>query len=326
MLTILIFHLIGGSLKKNNSILITGGAGFLGSHIVDSFVKKNLKVTVIDNLSTTTSSAFVNPKAELIEMDINDKNLKKIIQSLNPKIILHAASQISVSISSRFPMEDAKNNIIGSLNLLESITDFQKCYFIFISSGGAIYGENLESPVKETQLCCPKSPYGLSKLTVENYMKYFSESRNLNHLIVRPANIFGPRQNPNGESGVVSIFANSMLKNQKVSIFGDGHDFRDYVYVKDVVNFVDQAIEKRVSGVFNVGTGLSVTTNKVFSDLAKILDYKKNPDYLPNRPGDIKGIRLDSTKALKEINWNPKTNFTQGLEETITFFKSDTLN
>lgn len=313
-------------MKKDKSILITGGAGFLGSHIVDLFVRKNFKVTVIDNLSSTTNSSYVNPKAEFIEMDINDKNLKKIIRNLNTKIILHAASQISVSNSSKYPMEDAKNNIIGSLNILESITDFQKCFFIFISSGGAIYGENLESPVKETQSCYPKSPYGLSKLTVENYIKYFSESRNLNHLIVRPANIFGPRQNPNGESGVVSIFANSMLKNQKVSIFGDGHDYRDYVYVNDVVNFIDQAIEKRVSGVFNVGTGLSVTTNKVFSDLAKILDYKKNPDYLSNRPGDIKGIRLDTTKALTEINWKPKTNFTQGLEDTISFLKSDTLN
>jgi UDP-glucose 4-epimerase len=313
-------------LKKDKSILITGGAGFLGSHIVDLFVMKNFKVTAIDNLSSTTNSAYVNPEAEFIEMDINDKNLKKIIQSLNPKIILHAASQISVSNSSKYPTKDAKNNIIGSLNILESITDYQKCYFIFISSGGAIYGENLESPVKETQLCYPKSPYGLSKLTVENYTKYFSESRNLNHLIVRPANIFGPRQNPNGESGVVSIFANSMLRNQKVSIFGDGHDYRDYVYVNDVVSFVDQAIEKKISGVFNVGTGLSVTTNKIFSDLAKILDYKKNPDYLPNRPGDIKGIRLDTTKALKEINWKPKINFTQGLEETISFLKSDILN
>ena len=318
--------LIGGSLKNNNSILITGGAGFLGSHLVDTFLEKGNRISIIDNLSTTSKRNHINPEAEFIQMDINDTNLKKTIKKINPKIIIHCASQTSVSMSSRNPKKDAENNILGTLNLLESFYNSQDYYFVFISTGGAIYGENTGLSVGENHPCSPKSPYGLSKLTVENYIKYFSESIRMKHLIVRPANIFGPRQNPHGEAGVVSIFANSMLNNQNVSIFGDGNDYRDYVYVNDVVNFIEKAIEKNASGVFNVGTGISITTNKVFSDLAEILNYTKKPNYLPKRPGDIKGITLDSKKALKEINWKPKINFEQGLNETISFLKSVTLN
>ena len=283
--------LIGGSLKNNNSILITGGAGFLGSHLVDTFLEKGNRISIIDNLSTTSKSNHINPEAEFIQMDINDTNLKKTIKKINPKIIIHCASQTSVSMSSRNPKKDAENNILGTLNLLESFYNSQDYYFVFISTGGAIYGENTGLSVGENHPCSPKSPYGLIRMK---------------HLIVRPANIFGPRQNPHGEAGVVSIFANSMLNNQNVSIFGDGNDYRDYVYVNDVVNFIEKAIEKNASGVFNVGTGISITTNKVFSDLAEILNYTKKPNYLPKRPGDIKGITLDSKKALKENGFHAK--------------------
>ncbi len=313
-------------MKNNNSMLITGGAGFLGSHLVDTFIEKGDKIGIIDNLSTNNHSDFVNPYAEFIQMDINDIDIKKIIKKNNPRIIIHCASQTSVSISSKNPKNDAENNILGTLNLLESLNDYQECYFVFISTGGAIYGENLENSVDENHTCSPKSPYGLSKLTVENYIKYFSKSKGLKHLIVRPANIFGPRQNPYGEAGVVSIFANSMLNNNNVSIFGDGNDFRDYIYVNDVVNFIQKAIEKNVSGIFNVGTGIPTTTNEVFSNLAEILNYTKKPNYLPRRPGDIKGITLNTQKALKEINWRPTTKFEHGLKETISFLKSVTLN
>ena len=313
-------------MKKKKSILITGGAGFLGSHIVDSLIRKHFNITIIDNLASTKHPTFVNPKADFIEIDINNKNLKKTLESINPEIIIHAASQISVSESSKNPINDAKINIIGSLNILESIKDIPECYFVFISSGGAIYGENIGPPVKENKLCSPESPYALSKLTVENYIKYYSISHKLKHLIVRPGNIFGPRQNPYGESGVVSIFTNLMLKKQRVSIYGDGSDYRDYIYVNDVVNFIEKALKKRISGVFNVGRGKSITTKKVFSDLSILLNYEEKPVYLPKREGDIKGITLNVQKAFKEIEWKPEVNFIQGLKLTISFFKSVNLN
>ena len=155
--------LIGGSLKNNNSILITGGAGFLGSHLVDTFLEKGNRISIIDNLSTTSKSNHINPEAEFIQMDINDTNLKKTIKKINPKIIIHCASQTSVSMSSRNPKKDAENNILGTLNLLESFYNSQDYYFVFISTGGAIYGENTGLSVGENHPCSPKSPYGLSK-------------------------------------------------------------------------------------------------------------------------------------------------------------------
>ena len=244
------------------NILVTGGAGFIGSHIVDAYIDNNHNVVIIDDMSRGRKE-FINPKATFHQISTSDPKLANIIQKENIEIINHHAAQISVSDSVKNPVKDAKSNIIGTLQLLQNAVKCGVDKFIFASTGGAIYGEQDYFPAREDHLQKPTSPYGLSKLSVEGYLRFYKEQYGLKSIVFRYGNVFGPRQNPNGEAGVVAIFYNRLLKGHAPIINGDGEQTRDYIFVRDVVRANLLALNLNGSDTFNVGTGKETSVNEL---------------------------------------------------------------
>lgn len=303
-------------------ILVTGGAGFIGSHVVDEYIRLGHKVIVVDNL-ITGNKKNLNSKAKFYKVDIRDKNLlTKIFSSEKIDVVNHHAAQLDVRKSVADPQFDASVNIIGSLNLLELSVKFGVKKFIFSSSGGTIYGEcTSPKPPKENSPYKPESPYGCAKLSVEYYMGYYNKVYGLKVAVLRYANVYGPRQDPFGEAGVVAIFANRMLKGEDVYIFGDGEQMRDFVFVKDVVRANILVTRKNFGNlVLNIGTGKLTSVNKLFSEMKKIIGYQKDAIYKPSRKGELFRSYLDVSYAKKFIGWEPKTEFNCGLKETIEYF------
>ena len=255
-------------------------------------------------------------------MDIRSKDIQSLLKKINPKTIVHLAAQASVSISARDPQLDNDINLNGSLNLfIKSInSDLEK--FIFFSTGGAIYGEEIGKKFNETDPPKPLSPYGISKLNFENYLNYFSLKKisKSKISILRPGNIYGPWQNPDGEAGVISIFAKRMLNNETVSIFGSGNEYRDYIYVDDVIEFIFNALNSNIIGTYNLSSGISTKTIEIFENISNLIGYKNDPVFYDKREGDIFGIELDNSKSLS-IGWNTQTNLKNGLLNTINFLK-----
>lgn len=305
-------------------ILVTGGAGFIGSHIVDEYIEMGHKVVVIDNL-LTGKKHNINKKAKFYKVDIcNNGALEKIFYKEKFEIINHHAAQLDVRKSVEDPKFDASVNIIGTLNLLELSVKYKIKKFIFASSGGTIYGEcKTKKPPKETSKFQPESPYGCAKLAVEYYLGYYNTIYELKVAILRYANVFGPRQDPFGEAGVVAIFAKRMLKNEDVYIFGNGQQMRDFVFVKDVVRANVLCTTKNFSKiVLNIGTGKLISVNHLFSNMKKIVGYTKEAIYKPARKGELFKSYLDISLAKKVFSWSPKTSFYDGLCNTISYFKS----
>jgi len=303
---------------KKEKILITGGSGFVGTNIIDKLPKDIYEIFSLDIEEPKIHFNNVN----YLNMDIRSSRLGKLIKKVKPKIILHLAAQSSVAISSKDPALDNDVNLNGSLNLYLNSTNSNIEQFISFSTGGAIYGEELGKKFKETDTTKPLSPYGISKLNFENYLNYFSAIKKFNFqtTILRPSNIYGPWQNPQGEAGVVSIFADKMLRNENVSIFGDGSQYRDYVYIDDVTEFVFKTINDKAEGTFNISNGKVTKTIEVFNYISDIVGYKKPPIYLDKREGDIFGIEIDNSKS-KSIGWLPKYDLGSGLESTVKFLK-----
>jgi UDP-glucose 4-epimerase len=302
-------------------VLVTGGAGFIGSHIVDALLEQEHKVAVVDNLSTG-SRENVNHGARFYNLNICDAQLADIFEQERPDMVNHQAAQTVVTRSLSDPAFDAQTNILGSLNVILNCISFKVKRVIYASSGGAIYGEPQYLPVDETHSINPISPYGISKYTVEHYLRLYSLQSNLEYVALRYPNVYGPRQNPSGEAGVVAIFTRQMLNGEPVTIFGSGNKTRDYVHVSDVVNANLLAMERGRNEIHNIGSGLETSDRQMFDILAKILDYQRQPVLAQERPGEIHRICLDATRARAKLGWQTRVPLKAGLKTTVSYYES----
>ena len=302
--------------------LVTGAAGFIGSHLCDRLSADGFTVTGIDDLS---SGKLDNLPAgfDLREMDLRDPEVREVVADIRPNVVLHLAAQMSVAVSAREPLLDADINVVGTLNLLEGIRALEDktVKFIHFSSGGTVYGEPTELPADESTAVRPLSPYAASKLAVETYLPIYERLCGLDHSVIRLGNVYGPRQDPHGEAGVVAIFAQAMLGNKPLKIFGTGTDERDYVYVDDVVEAVVKIADSSLPGPFNIATGIGTNPNRIFEMIADLCDYEDGAVHVAPRAGDIEKIYLDVSKAKAELGWSPKVSFEDGLKTTVEWFQ-----
>tara|TARA_B100000902_G_scaffold399629_1_gene471441 strand:+ start:2186 stop:3106 length:921 start_codon:yes stop_codon:yes gene_type:complete len=303
---------------NKEKILITGGSGFVGTNLISNLSTDKYEIFSLD----IEEPKKIIEKVDYIKMDIRENEIEKLLKKVYPDIIIHLAAQASVSISSKNPELDNDINLKGSLNLFLKSLDLDLKNFIFFSTGGAIYGENAGKQFNEADFPKPLSPYGISKLNFENYLNYFSSVQipKFDTTIVRPSNIYGPWQNPKGEAGVVSIFADRMLKKEDVYIYGSGEEYRDYIYVDDIVDFIFKVLNTKITGTFNLSSGISTKTIDIFNNLSKIIGYKNLPLFNDKREGDIFGIELDNSKSIS-LGWNPRVDLTTGLTNTINFLR-----
>jgi len=301
-------------------ILVTGGAGFIGSNIADELINIGHDVAVIDNLSSGKKENL-NIKARLYYVDIRDKKIEDVFYKEKFEIVIHHAAQIDVRKSVADPRFDAEVNILGLLNLLENSVKYGVKKFINVSSGGVIYGDDAKLPIKEEERKNPISPYGIAKLTAEYYVNFYHLVHGLKFTTLRYSNVYGKRQDPLGEAGVVAIFSNLMLQSKQPTIFGNGKQTRDYVYVKDVVEANILAMTKGDNEAFNIGTGKETDVNKVFELLKIYTSYTGKPIYVPARPGELLRNSLNTDKAKRLLGWQPKFNIELGLKETIEWLK-----
>ncbi|MBD3384199.1 NAD-dependent epimerase/dehydratase family protein [candidate division KSB1 bacterium] len=303
-------------------ILVTGGAGFIGSHIVDAYINNGHDVVIIDNFYTGVRKN-VNPKARLYECNIQDEQVSDIFRTEKFDIVNHQAAQMDVRKSVSNPIFDAKNNILGFINILQNGVENDVKKVIFASSGGAIYGEQDYFPANEVHPLQPSSPYGITKLTGEKYLSFYAGNYGLSYVALRYANVYGPRQNPRGEAGVVAIFCDRMLSQQKAVINGDGKQTRDFVYVKDVVQANVLAADFSGNGIFNIGTGEETTINKIFNTVKELLDSDMPEEHGPAQPGEQRRSVISPRKAFQKLSWQPRYDLKQGLNETVEFFKQN---
>ena len=303
-------------------ILVTGGAGFIGSNIVDELIEKKHKVVIVDNLATGNIKN-VNKKAKFYKVSVCDKKkIDEIFKKEKIDIVIHHAAQLDVRKSVADPCFDADVNIKGALNILEACKNTKVKKIIFASSGGTIYGECGSKAPDEKAFANPLSPYGVAKLSVEHYIKAYSELYGLKYTILRYANVYGPRQDTNGEAGVVAIFIGRMAQNKEFFIFGDGKQLRDYVYVKDVVSANIKSLTKGNNEVINIGTNKTTSVTKLAQELSKIIGYKNKPVFKPKRNGELFKSFLNISKAKKVLGWEPKVDIIKGLKNTVEYFKS----
>jgi UDP-glucose 4-epimerase len=301
-------------------VLVTGGAGFIGSHVVDAFLKNGFEVVIVDNLSTGRR-ANLNPAAKFYQVDIRSKDLADVFEKERPEIVDHHAAQMDVRRSVAEPLYDADVNVLGSINLLECARKFSVRRFVYISTGGAVYGEPEYLPCDEAHPIQPICPYGASKHTVEHYLYMYKANYGLDYTVIRYPNVFGPRQDPHGEAGVVAIFTGQMLTGQPVTINGDGEQERDYIYVTDCAQANLLAVSSAVNGIFNLGSGRGTTVNEIFDGLKKITGYPLDAVYGPAKLGETRRIYLDSCKANQVLGWAQKVSLEEGLAGTVDYFK-----
>lgn len=302
-------------------ILVTGGAGFIGSNVVDLYIEAEHEVAVVDNL-TTGKHENLNPKAKFYELDIRDPKLADIITEFKPEIINHTAAQIDVRKSVSDPIYNAQVNEIGTLNLLQAAVSNKVKKIIFSSTGGALYGEvGKKSGGDENHPQFPISPYAITKRSVEMYLFAYKELYGLNFTILRYGNVYGPRQDPLGEAGVIAIFCGKMLQGEAPTIYGDGKQLRDYVYVGDVAAANLLALEKGENNIYNVGTQRGTSVNELFAILKDLLKFDKDAIYAPPRSGELFRSVLNCKKIKKELGWKPKTNIKKGLKLTLKWYE-----
>jgi UDP-glucose 4-epimerase len=301
------------------NILVTGGAGFIGSHIVDAYIREGHRVVVLDNLSSGKREQ-VHPDATFYALDLMDPEIKDIFKQENIEVINHHAAQISVAQSVANPSFDAEINIVGSLKLLELAATHQVRKFIFASTGGALYGEQDYYPANEEHPTLPLSPYGIAKLTVERYLNYFRENFNVLPTVLRYSNVYGPRQDPHGEAGVVAIFCKRLVNNQNLVINGDGEQTRDFVSVFDVVNASLKALSENCQGTYNVGTGEETSVNTIAASLIKASGKALSPQHNPPLMGEQRRSSIDYGKFNRDHGWQPAQPLDEGLKNTFDFF------
>jgi UDP-glucose 4-epimerase len=298
-------------------ILVTGGAGFIGSHVTDGFIALGAEVAVFDNLSTGRRE-FVHSQARFFEGDLTRPGeIEGAIAEFRPDVVNHHAAQIDVRRSVEDPLHDAHSNVLGALALLQSCARHGVRKLIYASSGGAIYGEGRDLPAREQHTISPESPYGVSKFTVELYLPIWKALHGLDYTTLRYPNVYGPRQNPLGEAGVNAIFIGLMLEGRRPRIFGDGAQVRDYLYVGDVVEANRLALSKGSGETMNLGTGVGVSVTDIVRELNRILGTALEPIHEPPRPGEVRRIFLDAARAERSLGWRPKTSFAEGLRLTV---------
>ena len=303
------------------NVLVTGGAGFIGSHIVDILLSTGYKVSVVDDLSTGRIEN-INPGAKFYKVCLNTNELENVFSLEQPAVVLHQAAQVNVQRALKEPQADAQINIIGAINLLENCRRFKVTKVIYASSA-AVYGNPTYLPVDEKHPADPQSPYGISKHTAEHYLKFYYQAYGIKYTILRYANVYGPRQAAAGEGGVVAIFLNNLLNGSSPKIFGDGEQTRDFIYVKDVANSNLKAVKKGDGAVLNISTGVSLSVKELFYTIKKITGATLEPDYCLLRGGDVTHSCLANNKAIEELGWRQCYSLEKGLRETLEFYVRD---
>jgi UDP-glucose 4-epimerase len=301
--------------------LVTGGAGFIGSNLVDALVERGDEVTVVDDVSTGKRANLdqaIQNGAALIELDIRDAEaVDAATERARPEVIYHLAAQIDVRKSVADPANDSQINVEGTVNVLKAAQTHGVRRFVNTSTGGAIYGEGQIIPAPEDHPVAPEAPYGLSKFCAEQYCLLFTRLHGLPTVSLRYGNVYGPRQDPLGEAGVVAIFCGKVLEGARPTIFGDGKQTRDYVYVGDVVDANLKAAEAQTSGAVNIGVGKEVSVLDIVDVLKSHSDGDFDPEHAPERPGEVRRIALDTSRAKQELGWEAGTDLETGLERTL---------
>ena len=306
-------------------ILVTGGAGFIGSNVADRFVALGHEVAVFDNLSSGFRE-FVNPKARFYEGDLADAaSIRHAIADFRPEIVDHHAAQIDVRKSVSDPVFDARVNVLGSIGMLQACTTNGVRKVIYASTGGALYGEGRQLPATEDHPINPEAPYGASKHTVEHYLYIWKLLHGLDYTVLRYPNVYGPRQNPHGEAGVNAIFIGLMLAGKRPRIFGDGTAVRDYLFVDDVVAANALALEKGSGEMLNIGTGVGTSVLDIVRELQNILGITEGAIHEPARAGEIQQIYLDASRAKQVLGWQPTVGFGEGLKKTVEWSRHNPL-
>jgi UDP-glucose 4-epimerase len=306
-------------------ILITGGAGFIGSHIADAYVAMGHEVMVLDNLSSGKKEN-VPPQARFVLCDVTSDTAVEAIRTFRPEIVNHHAAQINVRASVSDPQFDAQVNILGSLRLLEAARQSGVRKFLFASSGGAGYGEQERFPADESHPVRPVSPYGAAKMSVELYLNFYRAQYGLDYAALRYSNVYGPRQDPHGEAGVVAIFASLLLRGQTAIVNGDGEQTRDFVYVGDVVRANVAALDRGEGISVNIGTGIETSINTVFRTLRDLAGSRQEEIHGPAMPGEQQRSCLENRMASYELGWYPEVSLEEGLARTLEFFREKIKN
>jgi UDP-glucose 4-epimerase len=306
-----------------STYLVTGGAGFIGSHLCDRLLAEGKRVVAVDDLSNGRIANLAVARSYgqqfgFENLDIRSEGLPTLFQRHRPEVVMHMAAQSSVAVSTKNPEHDASVNVMGLLNVLQSAAAAGTRKVVYAASGGTLYGEPRKLPVKETARSGgrPVSPYGISKAVGLDYLRFYRAERGLDFTALALGNVYGPRQDPHGEAGVVSIFASQMLDGELPTIFGDGEQTRDYVFVEDTVHAFALAADSAPGAVLNIGTGLETSVNRIFQLLAGILGFRRDPVFGPPRPGDIRSIALDIGLAKDRLGWSPWTSLEDGLRAT----------
>jgi len=296
------------------NILVTGGAGFIGSHIVDSLIQDGHNVAVVDNFSTG-SATHVHPGASLFPIDIMDESLGSVFESFRPEVVIHHAAQIDVHVSMHRPKQDGLINIVGSLNVLEQCMAHGVRKIIYASSA-AVYGAPISLSIREDHPIQPINAYGISKYTPETYIQLYGQLKGLDYTIFRYANVYGERQSSKGEAGVVSIFIDRLQDGGSTCIYGDGEQTRDFVYVRDVARANKLALTRGSGAVINIGTSRQTTINALYEELRAMASCNRSPVHLDARDGDIRHSCLDYSLATALLGWEPAFSLEEGLRNT----------
>jgi UDP-glucose 4-epimerase len=307
-------------MSEQKRLLVTGGAGFIGSQVADAFLAAGFQVAVVDNLSTGRREN-VPAAALFLPLDIKSRETYDFICRWQPHIVVHHAAQMSVRISVGDPMLDAQENILGSLNLFEAAARVKVEKIIFASTGGAMYGDQAPIPAREQDRERPECPYGIAKLAVEHYLHFYQREHGIIPIRLRYANVYGPRQNGLGEAGVVAIFIEKFLAGEQPVINGDGRQTRDFIFVGDVVAANLRALQYPQAGTFNIGTGQETDILTMYLTLQEILGSSQGPVHGPEKPGEQRRSALDSAAARQYLNWQPQVSLGEGLARTVAAFQ-----
>ena len=302
-------------------VMVTGGGGFIGSHIVDALIEHGHSVFVVDNLSEGNTDNL-NSHARLFDVNINDSDgLQRAFAEAKPDVVSHNAAQVSVRNSMADPIHDAEVNIIGSLNVLQCAAKNDVERIIFASTS-VVYAKPIHLPMDETHPLRPESVYGVSKLSVENFIRLYTDAYGIRHKIFRYGNVYGPRQNPHGEAGVVAIFTGQFLRGEQPTIFGDGTKTRDYIYISDIVAANIAALDAAGDNeTYNIARGIGVSDYEIFDAVGAACDSSMQPKYAPVRPGEPQHISLDPAKAMQSLSWQPRVSLPDGVIQVVEHYR-----
>ena len=305
-------------------ILITGGAGFIGSHLVEELIKEEHHILVVDNLLTgKKENLIVNDKIQFLQDDIGSESALKTVLEFNPNICFHLAAQSSVVVSVERPDLDFDHNILQPIKLLKVLLETDCSKIVFTSSGGTIFGEPINIPTSETDFAGePESPYGVAKKYLNEFIIEITKGTGLSYSILNLANVYGPRQDPHGEAGVISIFSKKYLNNQEPFVYGDGNQTRDYIYVKDIVSALVLSSKLKNNTFLNIGTGIETSVNDLVTAIKDEFDSNIEPIYLAAREGELQRSVLNNSKAKEELNWKPEVSLSDGIKQVVNWLKN----